>query len=188
MAIPQVISFSRFPRIHQYLPSYTSTWQFKTCSTMTCHAWLGQKLLLGWIELKGIRSNSDQFAECHQVAVLLVASPSALPIVAATSHYCAFTVLSVTWKWLLVMFIIANCCQFSQLTSVNAELQVRTSGQAVHVPLQHIPAHLIEKRVAEFGVHLKQIYNELTLLQTLECFTIRFNLITLFNATNNELL
>ncbi len=70
------------------------------------------------------------------------------------------------------MFILANCCQFSQLTSVSAELQaeVRTSGQAVHIPLQHIPAHLIEERVAEFGVHLKQIYNELTLLQ--ECFTI----------------
>lgn len=91
MGIPQVISFSCFPHIHQYLPSYTSTWQLKTCSTMTCHAWLGQKLLLGLIELKGIHSDSDSFAGCHQVTVLLVSSLSAIPIVAATSHYCAFT-------------------------------------------------------------------------------------------------
>lgn len=38
------------------------------------------------------------------------------------------------------------------------QAKVRTSGQAVHVPLQHIPTHLIEEWVAKFGVHLKCVF------------------------------
>jgi hypothetical protein len=39
-------------------------------------------------------------------------------------------------------------------------------GQAVHVPLQDIPAHLIVERVAELGMNLKRVWRENVIKRT----------------------
>jgi hypothetical protein len=57
----------------------------------------------------------------------------------------------------LVPLSMSSCVFLTLKRAIFVELlgEVGLLGQAADVPLQHIPAHLVVKRVAEFGVHLR---------------------------------